>query len=103
MLAMAAIMLLLASGGAMACREAPYTAKDHCHELEVDGKEASRGLILWTDSPVLTGHPTLIVTEGAGGLELRFLSGNHGNYRPILDRELKAVLGTKPAPLARRP
>ena len=78
------------------------TLVDHCYELWIENKEVSRGIILWTDSPVLTGQPTLIVTEGETGLELQFLSGNHGNYRPILDVELKAVFEGKPAPVRRR-
>lgn len=84
-------------------REAGSKLADHCYELVIDNKEVSRGVILWTDSPVLTGHATLIVTEGQGGLELQFLSGNHGDYRPILDADLKAVLGGKPRPAGERP
>ena len=84
-------------------RERGNMLANHCYVLVIDGHEAGRGVILWTDSPVLSGSPTLVVTESRGGLDLQFLSGNHGNYYPILDSELRAVLETKPRAFAAPP
>jgi len=70
---------------------------DHCYELRIDGKVIGRGSVLWTDSPMLTGHPVLIVTDTPPALELQFLSGNHRDYFPIYEAELKRVLGGKPS------
>ncbi len=75
---------------------------DHCYELRLDGKFIGRGSVLWTDSPMLTGHPVLIITDTHPALELQFLSCNHRYYFPIYETELKWALGGKPSP-PRRP
>ena len=69
---------------------------DHCFILTIDGKTINSGVVLWVDTPRLTGYPTLNVIPHDGALTLQLTSGNHGTYvRAIHAQAIEDVLGNK--------
>lgn len=76
--------------------EGGWKIADRCYELAIDGKVLSKGLVLWTHSPRLTGFDTLIVTNANASLQLQLLSGNHGRNVRLIHRDaLNQALGSK--------
>jgi hypothetical protein len=71
---------------------------ERCFTLSIDGKLVGRGHVQWVDTPRLTGFPILELSERSGIVRAQFLSGNHGNIRPLHEFELIGVLGGKPHP-----